>query len=207
MRAGAMIKGMAWYAALCAVAIIAIFAQIDRHARFEPGSAVLVPAPMRGFAQQQLAVQAIAGGDGEAGIMHATELLRRRPMPAENITVFAQASTVAGDPEQAVRAIVLSAGRGWRDPVAQEITAEVALADGDYAVAADRIAALWASGEENERLDDISGRLLSSEEGMQAMARRYGQEGRWQNAFRRALPAFTDRPQRSAFMALAEASD
>jgi len=204
VSAGKTALNLAWYAVLCVVAVTTIFAQLDRRARFDPASAALVPAPLRGFAQRQLAVQAIAGGDGERGLELARGLLRKRPLPAEHLTVFAQASTIGDEPEQAVRAIVVAAGRGWRDPVAQEVTAEVALADGDYAVAADRIAALWASGEENERRDDLSGRLLASDAGMRAMAWRYAQEGRWQGAFRRALPAFTNKPQRAAFLALAE---
>jgi len=203
MSTGGTAKRLAWYSVLAAIGVAAIFTQLDRYARFEPAGAVLVPAPMRGFAQRQLAVQAIAQGDGVRGTELARDLLRKRPLPAEHLTLFAQAATVDGDQELAVRAIVLSAGRGWRDPVPQEITAEIALADGDYAVAADRIAALWSSGEENERLDDLSGRLLASNAGMQAMARRYGEEGRWQRPFRRALPTFTEKLQRETFLALA----
>ena len=122
---------------------------------------------------------------------------------ANPAATIAQAATVDEQPELAVRAIVLSASRGWRDPVAQEITAEAALAEGDYAIAADRIAALWSSGEDNERLDELSGRLLASEAGMQAMADRYREKGRWQGAFRRGLPGFTDKPQRELFFELA----
>ncbi len=192
-----------WCALLAAIGVATIFAQLDRHARFEPAAAALVPAPMRGFAQRQLAVQAIAKGDGVRGMELAQGLLRKRPMAAENITLFAQAATVDEQPELAVRAIVLSASRGWRDPVAQEITAEVALAEGDYAIAADRVAALWASGEEYERLDDLSGRLLATEAGMQAMAARYREDGRWQGSFRRGLPAFTEKAQREVFLELA----
>lgn len=196
---------LAWMASLVLVGVVTVFAQLDRHARIEPATAVIVPAAFRGFSQQHLSVDAIVAGDAERSVELTRQLLRRRPLPAENVTLFGQAATVAGDNETAVRALILSAGRGWREPIAQEIAAEVALADGDYSVAADRVAMLWIVADERERLADLSTRLLASPEGMEAMARRYVQEGRWQGEFLRGtFNGREDRDKRQAFLALVE---
>lgn len=59
------------------------FAQIDRSSRFSPGLAPAVPAPFRGFAQQQLVRQALLVEQPVLAEALASDLVRVRPLPAE----------------------------------------------------------------------------------------------------------------------------
>lgn len=84
-----MIGRIMWIAALLALGLITALAQVDRSSRFDPVLAHAVPAPFRGFAQASLAGQAVAAGSGAAAADLARDLVRVRPMPAENLALLA----------------------------------------------------------------------------------------------------------------------
>ncbi len=138
-----MIARIAWFGALAALALITTFVQIDRQTATTSALASAVPGPLRSSAQAVVAARAIEGSDPALALEEAQRLVRRRPIPAENLTLLAVAQTKAGLIEEAGVTIQIAGQRGWREPVAQETVLRLALAAGDEAEAARRYAALF----------------------------------------------------------------
>lgn len=138
-----MIGRALWIGLLFALAVVTTMLQLDRQADATSALAPFVPAPMRGYAQPPVTLAATEGADSAAALEEARRLVRRRPIPAEHLTLLALAQTKAGMPEQAGLTIQIAAQRGWRDPVAQEAVLRLALAAGDEPEAARRYAALF----------------------------------------------------------------
>ena len=138
-----MIGRILWLAVLSALAAVITILQLDRQAEATPALAAMVPEPLRGYAQAQVTLTATEAADGAAALEEARRLVRRRPVPAEHLTLLALAQTKAGMPEPAGLTIQIAAQRGWRDPIAQEAVLRLALAAGDEPEAARRFAALF----------------------------------------------------------------
>lgn len=138
-----MISRIAWLAALLAIGVVTTFVQIDRQAEVTPPLASWVPQPLRAHAQAQLAARAVEGDDTAMALDEARLLVRRRPIPAEHLTLLAIAQIKAGAAEQAEATIQIAGQRGWREPLAQEAVLRLALAAGDKPEAARRYTALF----------------------------------------------------------------
>jgi hypothetical protein len=137
-----MIARIIWTAGLLGIAAVTAALQIDRQSQAAPALAPLVPVPFRNYAQTQLTIAAIDGDDPQAALAEAERLVRRRPVPAEYLTLLAAAQAKAGQPEKAGLTIQIAGQRGWRDPLAQEAVLRLALTAGDKAEAARRYGAL-----------------------------------------------------------------
>ncbi len=138
-----MIGRIAWFAALIAVALVTAMVQIDKQAETTPALAQIVPAPLRNYAQTRITAAALEKGDPEAALAEAERLIRRRPLPAEYLTLLAAGQAKAGQEQAALQTIQIAGQRGWRDPVAQQAVLQLALAAGDKAEASRRYAALF----------------------------------------------------------------
>ncbi|TIX48959.1 hypothetical protein [Alteraurantiacibacter aquimixticola] len=175
-----MIGRAIWTAAIAGVALVAVFAQIDRAARFSPGWAAAVPAPFRGFAQYERARVQIVAGNAESALAESRQLVRVRPMPAEHLALLARAELLAENPDNGLAALEAAGGRGWREPVSQLAMVEAALASRNYPVAAQRIAALIAVREaDRAQLAQLVGRLAAEAEGREALAGVLAIDGYW----------------------------
>lgn len=181
-----MIARLAWGGLFALLAVVTVLAQLDRASRFEPGLAPLVPEAFRGFATRHLAAAALLARDAEGAEAQARALVRARPLPAEHLTLLAQSATLAGDETQALAALEEATTRGWRDPLAQQAAAEAALQAGEAGAAAQRIAALLATGALPDQTGAQLARLLAEPAGRRAFAALLAGPGRWQRNF----PAF-----------------
>ena len=140
-----MIGRILWLAALLSIAVITTSLQFDRQSEAAPQIAPLAPAPFCDYAHAYIVAAALERDDPAAALDAAKELVRRRPMPAEHLTLLAAAQAKAGETDAAVFTIQLAGQRGWRDRVAQETLLRLALVAGDKAEAARRYAALFRS--------------------------------------------------------------
>lgn len=138
-----MIGRIIWWASLLAAALVTIGLQFDKQSEVTPALASLVPAPLRNYAQTQIAADAVDKADPKSALFEAERLVRRRPVPAEYLSLLAVAQVKAGQPEQSGLTIQIAGQRGWRQPVAQEAVLRLALNAGDKAEAARRYAALF----------------------------------------------------------------
>lgn len=163
-------KRFAWYLVISVMALAACATALDRQARRTPELSAYVPEPFRGFAGEHLAVAAMQREQAREALAISRQVLRERPMPAEHLRIYAQAAFLSGKEDAAAMALTLAGQRGWRDPVAQAAVAAVALAEGNMEVAAQRVAALWATHNSGPQVDALTRQLLSSAEGRQAMA-------------------------------------
>ena len=179
-----MIVRLGWFALCGAFALIALGLQLDRTARHNPAVAGLVPAPFRGFAQEQRAAIALhREGDDAAALTEAQALVRKRPVPAENLALLSLAASRAGDEELAGRAMILSAERGWRQPLAQYVVVRGAIEAEEWSTAGDRLYALWATGNPDQIVTDATIEALAQAQGRQAFARRLAQNPHWRNRY------------------------
>lgn len=147
-----MIGRIIWWAALAAIAVLATLLQFDIGSRSNDSLAAVVPASLRNYAQAEAVQKALAADNTELAVTEAQELVRRRPLPAENLTLLATAHAKAGQLDQAAQAIQIAGQRGWRDPAAQEAVLRLAIAAGDEAEAARRYAALFLRNRTPDRL-------------------------------------------------------
>jgi hypothetical protein len=179
-----MIIRVGWISALIALALVTTFAQMDRSSRFNPALAPLVPQPFRGFAQARLTEMAVQAQDGQRAQELARELVRVRPIPAENLTLLSQANLLAGDVDGGLGALELAGTRGWREPFSQRAMAQAALLVGNVEAASQRIAALMATGRlEAAEIDQLLVALTTTPEGRAALAARLAEGGHWQRNF------------------------
>ena len=174
-----MIARLAFRAGLGLVAVVAVFAQLDRASRLDPALAASVPAPFRGFATQVLARQAIAGGDGGAAVAEARALVATRPIPAEHLVTLFSASLLAGDQSRALEALEAAAGRGWREPLSQLASGRAALEQGQVDIASRRAVALLATGHLPDASRALVADLLATPAGREALGERLLERGYW----------------------------
>lgn len=138
-----MIARFIWWVGLAAIAVLTTLLQFDIGSRSNDSLASVVPSGLRGYAQAGMVQKALAGDDAALAVTEAKALVRRRPLPAENLTLLATAHAKAGQIDAAGTAIQIAGQRGWRDPAAQEAVLRLALAAGDEAEAARRYASLF----------------------------------------------------------------
>lgn len=183
---------MFWLFALGFIAAITVFAQVDRQSRISPEVARYVPEVFASFAQRHATAQDLLDRNPETATEVARGLVANRPMPAENLRMYAQARALAGDEQQAVAAIVQAAQRGWRDEPTQRAMLEIALEAGDRREAARRLAALWALSQDRALLEPLANRVLVQEDAREEMARLLAEEPRWQAGFDRLAPVLLE---------------
>lgn len=138
-----MIGRIVWFAALLALAVLTTLLQVDKQSETTPALAAAVPTPLRNFAQTRIAAAAVESGQPRTALAEAERLVRRRPVPAEYLTLLAVAQAKAGYENEAAVTIQIAGQRGWREPLAQESVLRLALQAGDEAEAARRYAALF----------------------------------------------------------------
>jgi hypothetical protein len=141
---------------------------------------------LRNYAQLPIAAAAVEGTDTAAALAEAETLVRRRPMPAEHLTILAIAQAKAGEAEPANYSITLAGERGWRDPVAQQAMLRLALSAGDTAEAARRYAALFRAPATPEALlTTLAPQVLSEPggTGQQTFAEVIAAAPRWRAQF------------------------
>lgn len=194
---------LVWLIVLAIVALCATGAQLDRASRRQPAVAMLVPPPFRSFAQERLAVATVRSDLPDTALQTAQTLVRRRPIPSENLSLLAIAAERNGEREKSSLLVQYAARRGWRDSIAQQAMFHIALEAGDPAEAARRLAALWAVREDQVPLGDLTSRLLSTEQGRAAMASTLRTSGRWERAF---LSSATNNPSHELALTIALAA-
>ncbi|MEZ5744059.1 MAG: hypothetical protein R3D89_10170 [Sphingomonadaceae bacterium] len=163
-------RSLVWWGVLALAAVLCAGLQLDRQARRDGSYAELVPAPFRNFAQVLLANRALASGTAEQALRETRLLLARSPIPAEHVTLFALAAASSGDAARAEPALLASAGRGWREPLAQLFVADAALRAGEPQIAAERALGAFMLGQRNAELTALFERLSGTPAGQEALA-------------------------------------
>jgi hypothetical protein len=192
-----MILRIAYFAALLMVALLTIGLQLDRAARTHPELAEWTPPPLRSGAQAAIARKAQREGAADRALEDARTLVARRPVPAEHLTLLALAEATAGDPRAGARTLEIAGTRGWREPLAQEAMARIALANGDGEAAALRLIALMLRPQTPAALlEDIAAATFASSRGeaVQAVGEIVAAGERWQGQYlRRGAASFPPR--------------
>ncbi len=186
-----MIARLFWIACILAIGAVTVAVQLDRQAASSPGLAQIVPEPVRSGSQNQMVSAALAGDNLAKAISEAERLVRRRPIPAEHLTLLAIARARAQQAEASALAIQFAAQRGWREPIAQEAMLRIAVEAGDQSEAARRYAALFLRDATPDTLLEEFGPVVLGDangEGQQTMITIVGGGERWRNYFLRRAP-------------------
>lgn len=175
-----MIRRTILWVLLSLVAIIVVVAQSDRQAVRNPSAIALVPKPVRAVAQEALLETKISLGSADAGdVALSRQLVRYRPAPANHLLLHARAAQVAGEDSQVLPSLEVAAARGWREPVLQVLAGRAALATGDHAAAANRMAALLATGRSQDQARLLLAEIIRSDKGRIELAGLLGRPGHY----------------------------
>lgn len=165
------------------LALLASGAQLDRQSRRTPMLAPIVPAMFRSFAQARHVISTVRSAEPAEALKAAELLVKRRPIPAEHLSLLAIAKARNGDNDAALQLLQAAARRGWRDSIAQQSMFSIAFNAGDMAESSRRLAALWGIRENQMLLSDSTAKVLATPEGRKAMAKTMSANGRWTSAF------------------------
>ncbi|MCJ2181907.1 hypothetical protein MTR62_04205 [Novosphingobium sp. 1949] len=168
---------------MVAVALAAIGLEMDRQTRIDGRFAHQVPAAFRGQALESLAREAYANGDTAHGLAYSRELVLRRPVSADGLSLLTQGSLQAGQDDQALSALILAARRGWRDTYTQVLFASSALQAGDLTAGAQRVVALWRQGKTLPEKEALTKVLLQQDGGAQALNSVLVKSDTWATSF------------------------
>jgi len=152
-------------ASLTALAVAAIGVELDRASVRYPFVVDFVPRSFRSFSLSILTDRALASGNVTTSLAGARALIISHPVPAEGLSKLGVAALQAGDEGLAARALGIAAQRGWRDVIAQQVTAASAIESGEWSVAADRISALWQTRQSGALIDDLTRKLVVNNQG------------------------------------------
>lgn len=183
-----MIARIGWFVALFAMTLVTIGVHWDRQAKRNANFATGVPESFRSSAQFAIAASALKAGETAVALAEAEQLVRRRPIPAENLRLLAQTQFAAGQIENGTRTIQYAAQRGWRDPLSQEAMLRIALDAGDTAEAARRYAALFLRRDTEDALLEDLGAIVLAEpmgDGRQTLITITAGGERWHDQFLR----------------------
>ena len=165
-----MLRTFPWLAVCVAVAILALFLQMDRQSRYDPAISSRVPVRFRSFAQIHLVAEALDRREADAFAL-ARALVVKRPIPAEHLALLGLAAAGQGRPALAEQAIIVSAQRGWRVPMTQQAIALAAIEQGQSRAAADRLIALWRTDSDPRAITLVTAPVLEQREARTAFAR------------------------------------
>ncbi|MGJ8598268.1 hypothetical protein [Sulfitobacter sp.] len=183
-----MIPGIIWRVLLIAIALVFAGVQLDREAGKTYPLAASVPEQFRSASQFPMAAMALDSDNPDYTLAEAERLIRRRPLPAEHLRILAQAQFAAGATDESALTIQYAAQRGWREPLAQETMARLAIDAGDMPEAARRYAALFLRRDTQDALLEELGPMVLSEPGgagRQTLIEIVGGGDRWHNQFLR----------------------
>lgn len=180
---------------LAALGLCVVGVQLDRQAYDDLQAAALVPGPFRGVSEQRVLEASARQEQPPAMVDEARNLVRRRPLPARHLLLFAQAAERAGEREQAIAAIEIAAVRGWREPGPQLAVAQAGLLSGNYDAAAQRLAALAATGAAYDETSILLAAMLAEEGGRAALADLLTGEGTWKRNFVQRLASVAQAEQ------------
>ena len=186
-----MIARLVWIVGLVLVAVIAAQLQFDRQVLRDADAAEWVTRPFRGNAQEQIVLEALRGNDPALDLDETRALVQRRPVPAKNLTLLAQAYLKAGEGNAAALAVQIGAQRGWREPIAQKAMARLALNAGDLPEATRRFVALMLLGKQNDTLLSESSEGVFADEdspGYETLSAIIAETDRWPQLFLRPGP-------------------
>ncbi|QVM83713.1 hypothetical protein [Novosphingobium decolorationis] len=159
--------------------------QLDLQSARDASLARYVPKFARSTALEVTARDQDAGSDKALAYAESERLLARRPVPAENLSLYGLLAFETGKPKQADAAFALAAQRGWRDTLTQELVINAALQTQDWQVAADRLTALWSANLDAPNITEVSKAALGVGAVQEAFGARLAHKPRWQSDFLR----------------------
>ncbi len=173
---------LSWFLFLVCLGAVAVLAQLDRQARYDPALAPWVPSMFAGFAHSHLAEAAIQADDLDRATGLSRQLVSQRPIPAENLVMLARAQLASGQRLDAAGSLQLAARGGWRDLNGQQAMLALAINAGDERQAGRHLAALWALSRDRELLAELSPAILSVPDARESFAKIVA-GARWKNDF------------------------
>ena len=180
-----IVRRVGLYLVLFLAALTCIGAQLDHAVEKQPSLARLVFPPFAGLSHAVAAEKALATEMKNASVREAKALALARPTASESFSRLARAYALNGEAELAQKAILASATRGWRDPLAQLVILQAAMNVEDWDVVAQRLTALRKMRREHDFFDQQLVQLASVERGRTELAAQLAVDPMGQRQFMR----------------------
>lgn len=177
-----------WPLILLVIAVIAAGAQFDRQTRIDPHLSGKIPAPFRSFAQANRVASALKGPSPDVALIEARRLVRLRPMEANHLRMLAQAQLAKRNERTGAATLQIAGRLGWHDAPTQYGVLQLAMAAGDDAEAARRLAAVWAVSEDRKAVAPLAITVLASKASQAEFARLLRADPRWRAKVSREAP-------------------
>lgn len=152
-------------------AALALVSGLDRMSSARPELAASVPAFFRVYAARASAEAYLAAGNPEAALPQAALAVRHDPIDARSISLLGSAHFALDDADGAQAAFTVAGKLGWREPLTQIYWMSVALGQGDYRVAAQRLDAILRQAPALVQRNDLLAELEASPQGRSELAR------------------------------------
>lgn len=168
---------------MLAGAFVTSAVQLDFATRTRQDLVPFVPKLFRSFSQNYMVLAAANSENAGEALKVAKELVRRRPMPAESLSLYAVIAGMHQNLTLSSKALTLAAERGWRDPLAQRATLISAVASKNWTAAAQRLDALERTGQSGPEEQQQLAKIAGNEQGRAALANRLVSRRNWMNRF------------------------
>lgn len=178
-------RDFVWYVLALVVATPVVFLQLDIQTQTKPSLARLVPSLFQSRATTYFVQRAIQDERWADAKILAQRNLLRRPIPAESLSLLAVARSEgrpAGSSET-LEILMVAAGRGWRDPIAQTYVAGLAFEQNQFEVVAARLDALWRNSAVLPENEGLVQAVLASDRVRDELAKRYAAGVPWSRSF------------------------
>ena len=164
---------------LACFAIVAIGSALDRIGESDPSAAGLVPSFFAARSLDNSAAALIARQEYSAALPLAQDAVATLPLNPRSTGLLGAALLGTNQPQAADAAYRVAGQLGWREPLTQSYWIQVAMATGDWAIAAQRLDALFRTRPLLAGRAEVSRPMEMLPEGRAAIARRLADRPGW----------------------------
>lgn len=165
--------------AIACYAAAAFGSGVDRMSEARPGLAAASPEVFHAFTARRLAVEELRRNRPDSAVSHARRAVQRDPIDAQSSGLLGAALLAAGKNDSARMAFTVSGALGWREPLTQSYWMSVALEQGDFRIAAQRLDAILRQSPEYDGRQEMLALFEASPDGREELVKRLADVPVW----------------------------
>ncbi len=169
--------------ALACYAAAALGSGLDRMSEARPEMAVATPEMFHTFAARRMALDDLRKNRPDSAVSYARRAVQRDPLDAQSSGLLGAALLAAGKNDSARTAFTVSGALGWREPLTQSYWMGVALEQGDFRIAAQRLDAILRQAPQYEGRQQMLALFEASPEGREQLVTRLTDAPVWLSTY------------------------
>lgn len=194
--------------AIACYAAAALGSGLDRMSEARPELAVASPEVFHAFAARRQAFEDLRRNRPDSAVSHARRAVQRDPLDAQSSGLLGAALLAAGKNDSARTAFTVSGALGWREPLTQSYWMGVALEQGDFRIAAQRLDAILRQAPQYDGRQQMLALFEASPEGREQLVARLADTPVWLSTYFRDahdVPPFSRQARAAVALRLPEA--